>query len=331
MAKKMNIVLLFIMTLLLLSPSASFAGGGGGGICIIGGGGDDGGGSSGPQYYSYEDLRNALKQQTFVFSNVNKPREALVALGYYPYYCATCGSTKKLTTLANNNPGRMGVNNLTICANWNDNIETTFDWNKFNATNGTDPCTLVFLRGNGSGSDIVKIFSEWTHVAIVDDPNGYKIFEALPDGGSRVNYAPDTWKHITYYSCKKIKTANNPLKPVTLDQIKTALKAAEVKYDGTPYFPQVQTIFDLLGNFVLRWCDKNDQSSMYCSKLVYNTFKGLVDFDTKLTGVDSNIIGDSSRPIGSTYFAWFGISPGDIYYSPSLDYDFCYSLNMLDL
>jgi hypothetical protein len=325
MAKKINIIVFFIMTLLLLSPCASFAGGGGGK-----GGGDDSGGS-GPQYYSYEDLRNALKQRVFDFANNNRPSETLVALGYYPYYCATCGSTNKLTSLANSNPTGMGVNNLTISANWNDNIETTFDWNKFYTANGSDPCTLIFLRGNGKGADIVKIFSEWTHVAIVDDPRNCMVFESNPDTNVKINCAKTSWKNITYYTCKKIKMANNPVNPVTIGQLTMALHDAENRYNNTPYFPQVQTIFDLLGGFVLRWCNKDDQSSMYCSKLVYNTFKGLVDFDTKLTGVDSNIIGDSSRPIASGFFGWFGISPDDIYYSPSLAYDFCYSQNVLKL
>ena len=325
MAKRLNIILFFILTLLLLCPGSSFAGGGGGK-----GGGDDSGGS-GPKYYSYEDLRNALKKQTFFFANYYRPPEAKVALGYYPYYCATCGSTNKLTSLANRNPARMGVNNLTISANWNDSIETTFNWNQFYAANGPNPCTLIFLRGNGSGSDVVKIFSEWSHVAIVDDPRNCLVFESSPDTNVHINYAPSTWKHITYYTCKNIKTANNPVKPVTIGQLTIALRDAENKFLDIPYFPQVQTVFDLLGGFVLKWCDKNDQSSMYCSKLVYNTFKGFVDFDTKLTGVDNNIIGDSSRPIAAGFFGWFGISPGDIYYSPSLDYDFCYSGNMLYL
>lgn len=326
MIKKLNIALVFILAVILLCPNMSFAGGGGG----KGGGGSK---KSAPKYYSYEDLRNELKKYIFFFANANKPSEALVDLGYCPYYPASDDKKKQIISVISANPTIYGIsNNRKISAHWDDSREIAFDWNGFNLVDRGARGNLIFLRGNGMGADIVKLFSEFTHVAIVDNPYGAKVFESTPDTNVNVNDAASTWQHITYYTCKRIKTANNPQKQISRYQLECALEAAKVKYRGTPYFPKVETsILDILGAFVFRWCDKDDQNSMYCSKLVYNTFKDKVcgiNFDTKRTGVNNCIIGDGNRPIGSGFFGWFGISPADIYYSSLLESDFFYSGNV---
>ena len=319
MAKKIQLAFFIILGVLILNPLASFAGGGGKG------GGDD---DPGPKYYSYEDLRSGINNQKFMFANINKPPEALVSLGYDPGCGLANSSAMKLTLMMSSKQYTFGLNKKIEMADWDDSVEINFDWGKFSSTYGPGNVTLVFLRGNGMGADIVKAFSEWTHVAVVDSYYSKKVFESTPNTGVNINYAPDTWKDITYYTCKISKLSRNPSGPITTNQLALALHNAEIKYTGTPYFPKVETVCDLMGAFVLKWCDKDDQSSMYCSKLVYNTFKGLIDFNTKLTSVDSTVIGDAGRPFGAGFFGWFGVAPDDIYFSNALDYDFCYSDNL---
>jgi len=281
-----------------------------------------------PHYYSLEDLRSGLTQSKFYFNNVNKPTEALVNLGYFPPYAACANNKKFVVSRISLNPSKFGISTFKIASSWNDNREIAFDWYGFKNLAKEEPCILIFTRGNGLGAEIVKRFSNWSHVAITDDSYDALVFESTPDTGVQVNNAKKTWKNLTYYTCRRINPNYDPQRPILFGNLQYALKKAEITYSGKPYYPKVETCFDLFGAFLYKWSDKNNMDSMYCSKLVYHTFKGYIDFDTKRTMVCSSIIGDRNCPVGAGFFDWIGISPDDIYYSNTLDRDFFYSNNV---
>ena len=312
---KLNIVLVYVIALLLLSPYAAFAGGGGGGGKKIK--------QEEPKYYSFEDLRNGIRNESFYFQNQNKPANALVSLGYYLNYPACASKNAQIGSMIKSNPGSYQIDSSHVYSGWNDNIEIPFNWDKTN--NYVLKGDLIFSRGNGKGPDFVKMFSNWTHVAIVSDVQARKVFESTPDTNVDVNYGPNTFQHITYYSCKRFETLPYNARSYLVDE---AIK----KYRGLPYFPKM-SVTEALIRFIFAWSDKDDISSMYCSKLVYQTYKNQINLDTGRTSVPySSSLVDKNKPAPGGYlFSWIGISPDDIYYLPSLGPDFCYSLNLLSL
>jgi Permuted papain-like amidase enzyme, YaeF/YiiX, C92 family len=282
------------------------------------GGGSKDGSDSQPQYYSFEDLRSGLRAYMFWFQNANKPSTALADLSYDLEYPAVASKNFMLQNAVISNPAKYGADGMHIQANWNDSQEINVDWDVFKAASVKGD--LLFSRANGQVPDFIKLFSNWTHVAIVYSPADETVLEATLINGVQVDNAPDTHTHITYYTYRRLTN-------MSANSINTSVENAVKHYLGKPYFPQV-SVSDPITGFLLKWCDKDDMSSMYCSKLVYNTFKGYFNADTDRTTVNSLDLG---RPIGGPFFAWIGVSPDDIYYSPALGYDFCYSTNVLDL
>lgn len=283
-----------------------------------------------PQYYTLEDLRSGLKEQSFWFENINKRSSAKVELGYQLVYPASMNKRRAIAGTVAFNPSKYRIKKFkayTGNRGWNDNKTVVFDWNEFSRLGGSRG-DLVFLRGNGKYPDFVKIFSNWTHVAMVDNVYDKKVFESMPKGdnnpdGVNINYAPTSWSNISYFLCSKIGTLN-------YTQIGQAIDWGENKYRGLPYFPKVETSTDRL-TFVLRWSDKDNVESMYCSKLVYNTFKNnpyaRIDFDSNNTAVFTDRLWDNT--FGGSIFAWIGVSPDDVYYSENLWFDFYPSSNLI--
>lgn len=315
---KRTMTLTIMMILLLMPAGNSFAGGGGKG------GGDD---PPRPAYYSFEDLRSGISREQFYFANSNRPPEALVDLGYTPFYPASAAKRASLKKIVSVDPTKYGVNLYRIMSNWNDSIIINFEWDRFRSEGGMKG-DLIFTRGNGKAGDFVKRFSNWTHVAIVYNATDRTVFESTPNTGVKVNNtAPNTppytspgWSGITYFTCKNIKLE----RPVIISAVDNAVHA----YSDLPYFPKVSSALDMI-LFLQRWSDDNNLESMYCSKLVYNTFKDHVNFDSNNTHVLNSSLQDKAP--GAPFFAWLGISPDDIYYSAPLNYDFCYSPNLLQL
>jgi hypothetical protein len=274
--------------------------------------------SAPPSYYTLEDLRSGLKGEYFWFANNNKPLYARVDLGYSPIYAASTAKRAALNLIVLPNPAQYRIKASRATCSWIDENNLLFDWVNFRDYVGGRRGDLIFTRSNGLGPDIVKIFSNWTHVAIVNDPAGKTVFESSPSGGVRVNYAPAFWGNLSYYTCKRINTLDSRTTENLLD---TAIR----NYQGVPYFPNILTS-QSLSTFLYRWCDKNDLSSMYCSKLIYQTFKSRVDFDTNNTSIYNTSLQD--RASGAAYYSWIGISPDDIYYASCLGADFGYSANL---
>ncbi|MCU0640808.1 MAG: hypothetical protein MUC35_01825 [Candidatus Margulisbacteria bacterium] len=300
---KVRIVLLFLT--LTLAVTQAVAGGGKGR-------------SSAPTYYTLEDLREQLKVQWFDFANASKPPYALVELGAIPIYPASTAKRAAQTRSLLANPSAYRVKASRLNASWIDYDNRTFDWPTFSGNGGLKG-DLVFLRSNGIGADVVKIFSNWTHVAIVVDPWGKTVFESTPGTGVNVNYAPSTWSTVSYYTCKRIRPYSSGLVASLVDKGIAAFR-------GLPYFPKFSTTRGNVTEFTFAWSNKEDLSSMYCSKLVYQTFKNYVSFDTNNTSVTNSLY--QERAGGSPAFSWIGVSPDDVYYCADLDHDFCYSPNL---
>jgi len=312
MIKKLNIVLFFVIASILLLPGLSFAEG------------KKGGGTPAPQYYSFEDLRSGIRNnESFFFQNDNKPANALVSLGYYLDYPACAAKNAKIGSLIKSKPGDYKINSSHVYSGWKDSIEIPFNWSSFQSYGHRGD--LIFSRGNGKGPDFVKMFSHWTHVSIAENVQTKKVFESTADKGVSVNYGPDTFQHITYFSCKELVTMPYYARAYLLDR-------AINQYKGLPYFPKM-SVEEALFRFIFVWSDKEDKSSMYCSKLVYQTYKNQINLDTQRTSVPyySSLVDKNKPAPGGYLFSWIGISPDDIYYLPSLGPDFCYSSNLLSL
>lgn len=311
MAKKQNIALFIIMILIVFLAEKSFA-------SINLGKGDRG---SEPAYHSFEDLRDYLRdREHFYFQNADKPAKALVSLGYLMTYPTCAPANLKIVSSFKIAPVVYRIDNSRIYCNWREGQKTPFDWKKYRMDLRVGD--LVFTRGDDKMNNLAKFFSNWTHVAIVTDPAKNKIFDATFDDGVQEHSVSDKWEGFGYYTCKRICGMPE-------DEKYRAIQIGINKYKNLPYLPKIESAVDVF-TFVYKWCDKNDTSSMYCSKLVFNVFKSNMLIDTRRTSVDSCSRLRDTAP-GDYLFSWIGVSPDNIYYSPSLDWDFDSSNNLKDV
>ena len=279
--------------------------------------------STPPAYYSIDDLSNELcSNMSFYFADANQPSTALVKLDTTPLSPCSTNKRAAIAAVLRMNPYKYKVKAACICCNsWTDNDMYAFDWSGFMRANGRKG-DLVFLRSDGGYSSVIKLFSGWTHVAIVYNPSLAQVLEAMPGGGVKVNHAPDTWGNVSYYTCKSVAGVS----PAQADAL---VENGRTTYSGLPYIPQISKTSDIV-TFAYKWANKDDKASMYCSKLVYNVYKTVSktylapDNGTSLTDA-----GDGPRlwnaPCG---YNWVGVSPDDIYYSSNLNGDFAYSPNL---
>jgi hypothetical protein len=210
------------------------------------------------------------------------------------------------------------VNAARLYSFWNDNYSITFDWNQFRREGGHKG-DLIFTRANSTGSNLVKIFSNWTHVAIAYDPYNQRVFESTPDSGVDINETSRSWGIVCYYTCKRLYNQSGWA-------IERAVDNAVTNFRYTKYVPQVRTTV-ALSVFLYKWSNKENTDSMYCSKLAYQTFKPLVNLDSNNTEIMNYEYQDNAP--GAPMFSWIGVSPDDIYYSPYLGPDFCISPNLI--
>ncbi|MCX6827588.1 MAG: YiiX/YebB-like N1pC/P60 family cysteine hydrolase [candidate division Zixibacteria bacterium] len=307
MIKKLNIIPIVIIALILISQGAL--------------GGKGKGGSSEPKYYSFEDLRGYLRDdETFHFENANKPTNALLSFGYLLTYPACASTNKKINSAIKSSPSNYKINSSRISCNWREGQKSPFNWKGYR--NDLSIGDLIFTRGDDKMNNLVKFFSNWTHVVIVTDPTRNKILDSTLSDGVQEHSVPDKWEGFGYYTCKRVDM------PTQLKRYYVV--AGSNKYSKKPYLPRFETSDILLWNFVYKWSDKDDQSSMYCSKLVYNVFKPFIILDSRRTSVAENSLLRDKAP-GYYAFSWIGISPDNIYYSMSLGPDFDFSNNIWTL
>ncbi|MFA4858604.1 MAG: YiiX/YebB-like N1pC/P60 family cysteine hydrolase [Candidatus Margulisiibacteriota bacterium] len=285
-------ICLALMILLLLS-----------GVALAGSGG---GGSATPSYYTFDDLKNEAEAAaySFYFYNYYKPGTALANLPYSPAETIYC----KLKRQRRNVKG-FGVKVLN---------EYSFPWDyiSYNLRKGD----LIFLRSGGIAGYVVRYVSSFTHVAILYDAPEKITFESLKSNGVNLYY-PSTrsWDHIVTYSVKRIKSS-----ALSSTSVEQAVAAAVRSYSGKPYFPNLAKNRYSVTEYFRKWSDKNDMDSMYCSKLVYQMFKGYgINFDTNRTRSWGYPYYSGDYDFNGSYVmnAWIGVSPDDVYYSDKLDSD----------
>lgn len=301
-----------MLVALLLSPAISFA-------TSTGPYGDSGGGgSSGPTYYSFEDLRGYIRDnERFHFENASPPSNAYVDLPYLLDYSLCASKNNWISAQIKAHPSNFKIDSTHICYNWQSGQNNPFDWNRYRGDLSAGD--LIFTRGDDKMNTFAQFFTSWTHVVIVTDPNQNQIFDSTLDNGVLEHKVPDQWSGFGYYTCKRINGLSSSQKYAAIQQ-------GVAGYQNLPYLPKVQTGQTLV-SFVIKWCDKNDLSSMYCSKLVWNTFRPYLDLNTRRTSVGSASKLRDTAP-GNYLFSWIGVSPDNVYFSPALAYDFDWSSNL---
>lgn len=258
-----------------------------------------GGASSGPGYYTYDDLVDEMESNAWGFS-------------FFGYYAPN----NAFANLPSQPPdASAGVRKLAVGAK-----EIEFPWG--NIWTSLQRGDLIFLRTGGAAGQVVRFASSFTHVAMVENCEKQRTFEALKKRGTDKYLASENnWRNVYSYSVKRIAT-------LASDKIESALDNAIAEYKAKPYFPPKITSAMMTPFYFLRkWSDKDDLDSMYCSKLVYRTFlpEG-IDFDTERTRSLTMCNGTSGYKDGiSTFWAWIGVTPDDCYYSKDLSEDLFYA------
>lgn len=296
-----------------------------GNLCIAGVVNDKPKSENKPKTYSINDLIDELSGDTWITDGWYKPADALARLDYAPV-CASYTSAKKksiakalLATPKYKNKSRIFSTNV----DWTKKTTFAFDWDKYWDKSWGRKGDLIFTRGTGTAAEIVKRLSHWTHVAFVYDKG--QVFEATPNTGVDVNCTDDTWKStLTHYTCKR-------LKGVSYYDADRIVDWGISIYRYRPYIPSLSIAAYSPADFALKWSNKYDMASIYCSKLVYLCYKFnpfvQKDLDTGITGCYSkSTLVEDERPWTASVFNWIGVSPDDIYYSDELGPDFCHKL-----
>lgn len=186
---------------------------------------------------------------------------------------------------------------------------------------------IIFKKSDRD--DVVTKFSFLTHSCIfydLKDPKG-RVFEAVNKG---VNIYPlgENWgKTDSYYAVRRLSGFSSSR---LAEAVENAVQIWGADKNGTPrtrYLPKREIpkgyqLIDVV-RFYHDWSDKWNTDGMYCSKLVWWTFKDLVDLDSNTTyikGTYKYILGDSNNRDGAGNYAFIGVSPDDIYNSRYLDY-----------
>ena len=169
---------------------------------------------------------------------------------------------------------------------------------------------LLFIRGaRGWASQLLKHVSAWTHVGMVFNPAQGITYESLQEKGVNLYTYSDHWKDASSFSRRKVRISTLMIASA-IDNSYQSLVVSRGS-DHIPYWPKVSKSLD----YMRIWSDKNDSRSMYCSKLVWKTFRtwGETDLDSNITCSYSMGQRDGLNPR-----AWIGVSPDDVYASRAL-------------
>lgn len=273
-------------------------------------------------YFSGVDLEDCLNimGKYIEFDNSNKPANALASLPARPYDYATDRNMYEICKLRGNQPKALS---------WSPNGRP-FYMDLFPKLNKGD---LIFSRGVGDIPSYLSKMTSWTHVAMVLDPKNIITLESLQARGVDRYYPKSEWGNAVSWSTKRVN-ANSTVISNLVDR--AFLNWAKTTGHNVPYFP-IQDVSKMLkAKWLQIWADKNNLSSMYCSKLVYNTFKPEnIDLDSNRTVYKLGVtITAGELPLLKPQFssdvndngawnsnAWIGVSPDDIYYSKWLGTD----------
>ncbi|MFA5928922.1 MAG: hypothetical protein WC838_06465, partial [Candidatus Margulisiibacteriota bacterium] len=193
---------------------------------------------------------------------------------------------------------------------------------------------LIFMKGEPGLIDvpqkIIADFSHWTHVALVYNARSSDrtVFESMLENGTGIYSRAKGWKG------KQIQLAITRIQDLSESQIGSRVESSLSAYNKKPYLPQnveapsaKPSLVDILANYFKKWCDKDDLSSMYCSKLVWWTFYPAINLDSNSTrlpakyyALNTAVIQEKDKTDRGVWVdnAWIGVSPDDIYLSKHL-------------
>lgn len=198
---------------------------------------------------------------------------------------------------------------------------------------------LIFKKS--TRHDIVSKFSFLTHVAMFyDHPAGAlkpRVYEAVMKGANLYSLG-ENWGEDLLFSLRRI--GNTPASTVA-----QAVDNSLSRYRGAKFRPDVPTnqnatpeslpFLDKIA-YYREWSDKNKSTGIYCSKLVWLTFKDvknsageLINLDsntTRITGVQWPVLTfpDKNNDGWVIANAFVGVSPDDVFESRHLDSSFIY-------
>jgi len=258
--------------------------------------------SAGDNYWNARDIKNHFAdfQNEYSFDNSSPPIEAVAMLPGNPAdysHVAGIASPAKLTA-----------------------VTPAVDFPLSIYRSSLRKGDIYFSRSATIAAEIGQYFTSWFHTGVFVDPNQLRgsTFESQVNIGVFESDIVTLGKAYSW-SVKRIKSS----------QLSSAWASQAVdngikKYTSKPYFPRLFSATRMREGFISEWAEKNNDSSYYCSKLVWRIYKDVgVDLDSERTISKVNL---SFREAftGAGFlnkYAWVGVSADDIYYSPHLDRD----------
>lgn len=254
-----------------------------------------------PKKYTFDDLKSAADsfRGTFYFINSSRPGNAVASLpanspNSYPAWVVNA----RIKAMK----ARGAVQYL------------NFPWNDPRIYEGD----IVFLKGGDEVSQLIKLFSTWTHTAMVYIKHrGFSFESQKSDGVNTYNYRT-AWPKIIAYSVKRVNV------PDPMYYINNAVRFYK---DRVPYLPSLLTTVLSQRDFFFKWSNKWDTDSMYCAKLIWRTFKDRVNLDSERTSslMYGNFVSCWTDFNLKNWHGWIGVSPDDIYYSRYVGPDLVYA------
>ena len=195
---------------------------------------------------------------------------------------------------------------------------------------------LIFKKS--TRRDIVSKFSFLTHVAIFyDHPvNQFpRVYEAVMKGADTYQLG-ENWGEDLLFSLRRIGNAPTATVAQAVDNSLSRYRGAKFRPDvptNRNADPDALPLLDKIA-YYREWSDKNKSTGIYCSKLVWLTFKDgrnnagkLIDLDsntTRVTGVQWPVLTfpDKNNDGWVISNAFVGVSPDDIFESRHLDSGF---------
>ena len=198
---------------------------------------------------------------------------------------------------------------------------------------------LIFKKS--TRHDIVSKFSFLTHVAMFyDHPIGAqkpRVYEAVMKGANLYPLG-ENWGEDLLFALRRI--GNTPASTVA-----QAVDNSLSRYRGAKFRPDVPTNHNVAPDslplldkisYYREWSDKNKSTGVYCSKLIWLTFKDVKNNAGEWINLDSNttrITGlqwpaltfpDKNNNGSVIANAFVGVSPDDVFESRHLDSSFIY-------
>jgi uncharacterized protein YycO len=258
--------------------------------------------SAGDNYWNATDIKNHFAdfQNEYSFDNISPPMEAVAMLPGKPSdysHIAGIASPAKLTA-----------------------VTPAVDFPLSIYRSSLRKGDIYFSRSATIAAEIGQYFSSWFHAGVFVDPNAPSgtTFESQVNIGVFNSNILALGKAYSW-SVKRIKSSK-----LSSAWAAQAVDNSIQKYNSKPYFPRLFSATRMREGFISEWAEKNNDSSYYCSKLVWRIYKDVgVDLDSERTISKVNLsFREAFTGAGflNTY-AWIGVSADDIYYSPHLDRD----------